>query len=76
MAFSVFIQVSFGTKREAEIVSGSISVDSPPGSRSQVDISTEDKELILGISASDLGALRAATNSYLRQVKIANDAIL
>ena len=43
MVFSVFIKVSFDTKREAEIVSRSISVDSAPGSRSQVDISTEDK---------------------------------
>ena len=75
MDFSVLIKVSFDTKREAEIVSKSISVDSAHGSRSRVDISTDDNDLILGISASDLGALRAAINSYLRQVKIANDAI-
>ncbi|MBN2518572.1 MAG: CTAG/PCC1 family protein [Candidatus Altiarchaeota archaeon] len=79
MAFYALVKLGFSDEREAEIIRRSISVDHPPGSRSQVTASLcgdGDTQLAIEVQASDLGALRAAVNSYLRQVKIANDAML
>ena len=75
MVLSVLVRVTLASDREAGIIRRSI-IDHAPGSRSQVDLSTTGPDLVLRISASDIAALRAATNSCLRQVKIANDAIL
>jgi tRNA threonylcarbamoyladenosine modification (KEOPS) complex Pcc1 subunit len=69
------IEVSFSKSDEAEIAARAISVDNRPQTRSSADISTEDCRLVLDIQATDLGALRAAINSYLREIKIA-DAVL
>ena len=39
--------------------------------RTRVKISSESDQLVLDIEASDLAALRAALNSYLRWIKVA-----
>jgi len=41
--------------------------------RTHVKISSGPGELVLNIEASDLSALRAAFNSYLRWIKVAED---
>ncbi|MDD1768691.1 MAG: hypothetical protein LUQ55_01755 [Methanomassiliicoccales archaeon] len=41
--------------------------------RTRVKISSESDQLVLDIEASDLAALRAALNSYLRWIKVAED---
>ena len=61
---------------EVGIVKRAMSVDKKPGDRSSMTASAEGDELVLNIQASDLGALRAALNSSLRQVKIASDSLI
>ncbi|MDD1767167.1 MAG: hypothetical protein LUQ27_01185 [Methanomassiliicoccales archaeon] len=41
--------------------------------RTRVKISSESGQVVLDIEASDLAALRAALNSYLRWIKVAED---
>jgi KEOPS complex subunit Pcc1 len=41
--------------------------------RTRVKISSGPGQLVLDIEASDLAALRAALNSYLRWIKVAED---
>ena len=65
------VRVSLDSPREAEIVSRAMSVDEKPGSRSSISVSSDGNLLRLAIQAKDLGALRAALNSSLREVKIA-----
>jgi tRNA threonylcarbamoyladenosine modification (KEOPS) complex Pcc1 subunit len=60
---------------EAEIISKALSVDKKPGFRSSCLISAEGPELRILIKAEDLGALRAAVNSKLREVKVANSVL-
>lgn len=43
--------------------------------RTKVKGRTEDGRLVLSIEATDLSALRAALNSYLRWIKITKDMI-
>jgi tRNA threonylcarbamoyladenosine modification (KEOPS) complex Pcc1 subunit len=73
--FSAAVKVLLSSGEEAVAIARAISVDKPPGSRSEVKISTKGDELSLDFSATDAGALRAALNSYLRQIKIASEAI-
>ncbi len=64
------VRVSLASPEEAKIIRRAMSVDKKPGSRSSVGISVEGNDLILNIGARDPGALRAALNSSLREVKI------
>ena len=73
--FSATVKVLLSSDKEAKTIASAISVDKPPGSRSSVNISCDNAELSLDFSANDAGALRAALNSYLRQVKIASEAV-
>ncbi len=41
--------------------------------RTRVSIVPGEKEIVLNIEASDLGALRAALNSYLRWIRISEE---
>lgn len=61
-------------KKLAKIIEGSLKpeVDDPVSNRSQVQIEADDDIIRIKITATDLSALRAALNSYLRWV----DAIL
>jgi KEOPS complex subunit Pcc1 len=38
--------------------------------RTRVELSRDDGDIVLNVEASDLGALRAALNSYLRWIEI------
>ncbi len=41
--------------------------------RTRVHLFTQDEEVVLNVEASDLGALRAALNSYLRWIRISEE---
>jgi len=41
--------------------------------RTKVEVDVVDGELVIGVSAEDVNALRAALNSYLRWLKLALD---
>lgn len=69
------VEVSFSKPEEAGIAAEAISVDNRPQVRSSVEVSSEGGRLVLDIRADDLGALRAAINSYLREVKVADAAL-
>ena len=50
-------------------------VERPSSNRSTIDISGEANTLRMSIMASDISALRAALNSYLRWVEVIIDAV-
>ena len=58
------------TKELAEVIAGSLKpeVQDPVSTRSKVEVVAEDDLIRINITASDLSALRAALNSYLRWV--------
>ena len=58
------------TKELAEIIENSLKpeVQDPVSTRSKVEVVAEDDIIRINIAASDLSALRAALNSYLRWV--------
>ena len=58
------------TKELAEIIENSLKpeVQDPVSTRSKVEVVAEDDLIRINITASDLSALRAALNSYLRWV--------
>ena len=58
------------TKELAEIIENSLKpeVKDPVSTRSKVEVVAEDDLIRINITASDLSALRAALNSYLRWV--------
>jgi tRNA threonylcarbamoyladenosine modification (KEOPS) complex Pcc1 subunit len=70
------VSVSTASKREAEIISRSLAVSEKPGNRSSLSVSSAGENLELKAEASDLGALRAILNSSLRELKIADEALL
>ena len=69
------VRLSMASSEEAEIIKRAMSVGEKPGSRSSVLASSDEETLILAIDASDIGALRAALNSSLREVKIADSVL-
>ena len=57
---------------DPKIVANSIKPDSVKKSkRVREEVKTEGKNLIISLEASDLGALKAATNSYLSFIQMA-----
>ncbi len=59
---------------QSEVVLGAISPEvGREIPRTRVRISSESGRVVLDIEAADLAALRAALNSYLRWIKVAED---
>ncbi|GAF81041.1 unnamed protein product, partial [marine sediment metagenome] len=50
-------------------------IEQPTSERSVVEVSTEEGKLIIRFEASDIAALRAAINSYLRWVGAILDVV-
>jgi len=69
------LRLHLASPAEAEICSKAMSVGDKPGDRSTQTVSSEGNELVISISAKDLGALRATINSMMREAKIANDVL-
>lgn len=61
----------------AKIVEGSLlpEAERPISERSSVQVRTEDDKIALTFEASDVAAMRAAINSYLRWVTAIMDAV-
>jgi tRNA threonylcarbamoyladenosine modification (KEOPS) complex Pcc1 subunit len=59
------------------VIEGSLvpEVERPTSDRSFVDVSVEEGKLMIRIEASDVAALRAAINSYLRWVSTILDVV-
>jgi tRNA threonylcarbamoyladenosine modification (KEOPS) complex Pcc1 subunit len=70
-AMAIF-NLDFSSKKQLNIVFQSLKPEIRFSStkRSKVNISTEDKTMILVFKAKDTSALRAAINSYLRLVGV------
>ena len=65
------------SERLAKIIEGSLlpEAEMPTSERSRVGVEIEDGGLIIRIEASDIAALRAAFNSYLRWVSAILDVV-
>lgn len=65
------------SERLARIMEGSLlpEAERPTSERSNVSVMTEDSHLMIRIEASDVAALRAAVNSYLRWVSAILEAV-
>lgn len=61
----------------SRIVEGSLlpEVERPASERSRVDVEAENGRLVIRIEASDVAALRAAFNSYVRWVSAILDVV-
>jgi tRNA threonylcarbamoyladenosine modification (KEOPS) complex Pcc1 subunit len=61
----------------AEILEDSLlpEVERPASERSRVDVEALNGRLVIRIDASDVAALRAAVNSYLRWVSAVQDVV-
>ncbi len=59
------------------VIEGSLvpEVEHPTSERSTVEVASEEGKLTIRIEASDVAALRAATNSYLRWVGAILDVV-
>ena len=71
---TVFVDVPYGI---SGIIDESLApeVERPTSERSNVTVSAEKGEVIISIEASDVVALRAAINSYLRWVGAILDVV-
>jgi tRNA threonylcarbamoyladenosine modification (KEOPS) complex Pcc1 subunit len=61
----------------ADVMEGSLApeVERPTSERSQVEVVAGEGKLVIRIKASDVAALRAAVNSYLRWVGAILDVV-
>ena len=64
--------------RLAKIIEGSLrpEVEDPVSQRSTVSVQAENDQVKISVKATDLAALRAALNSYLRWVKAIQDVVV
>jgi len=64
--------------RLAKIIEGSLrpEVEDPVSQRSIVSVQAENDQVKISVKATDLAALRAALNSYLRWVKAIQDVVV
>jgi len=78
MKSHVVVRLNFPSERRLEIVLGALQPETraPPSFRSRVKVEGVGTTLTLSFEASDISALRAALNSYLRWVNLINDSCL
>lgn len=78
MKSRVVVRLNFPSKRRLEIMLGALQPETktPASFRSRVNVEGVGTTLTLSFEASDISALRAAVNSYLRWVNIINDSCL
>jgi tRNA threonylcarbamoyladenosine modification (KEOPS) complex Pcc1 subunit len=76
--YTVNIEIKYPlTKELAKIIEGSLipEIETPISNRSHTQVHTDNSNLYLKIGASDLSAMRAAVNSYLRWVEAILDIV-
>jgi len=78
MKSHVVVRLNFPSERRLEIVLGALRPETrtPASFRSRVKVEGVGTILTLSFEASDISALRAAVNSYLRWVNLVNDSCL
>ncbi len=69
------VRLNFPSEERLKIVLGALEPETrtPPSSRSRVKVEGRRSSLTLSFEATDMSALRAAVNSYLRWVSLVND---
>lgn len=67
------VRLNFSSEKQLHVVLQALKPETETSSthRSKVDVTTEDKSLVLCFTAKDTSALRAAMNSYLRLIGVA-----
>lgn len=75
MKSHIVVHLNFPSEERLKIVLGALEPEArtSPSPRSRVKVEGEGSSLILSFEATDTSALRAAVNSYLRWVSLAND---
>jgi tRNA threonylcarbamoyladenosine modification (KEOPS) complex Pcc1 subunit len=78
MKSQVIVRLNFPSERRLEIVFDALQPETrtPPSFRSRVKVEGMGTVLTLSFEASDISALRAALNSYLRWINLINDSCL
>jgi len=77
MKAQALIRLNFPSERDVEIALQALQPETKtaPAARSKVQVSGEDRNLILSFEAKDTSALKAAINSYLRWVHLTKDIV-
>jgi KEOPS complex subunit Pcc1 len=67
------VRLNFSTEKQLQVVMQALKPETQTSSssRSKVEMTTENQNLVLTFTASDTSALRAAMNSYLRLINVA-----
>lgn len=78
MKSHVIVRLNFPSERRLEIMLSALQPETrtPPSFRSRVKVEGVGTVLTLSFEASDISALRAAVNSYLRWINLINDSCL
>ncbi len=78
MKSHVIVRLNFPSERRLEVVLCALQPETrtPPSFRSRVKVEGVGTVLTLSFEASDISALRAALNSYLRWINLINDSCL
>jgi tRNA threonylcarbamoyladenosine modification (KEOPS) complex Pcc1 subunit len=78
MKSQVIVRLDFPSDRRLEIVLDALQPETrtPSSFRSRVKVEGVGTGLTLSFEASDISALRAAVNSYLRWINLINDSCL
>jgi len=73
MKAQAIIRLKFSSKKQLKVVLEALNPETktPSTRRSKVHMKGEEKSLTLNFKARDTSALRAAINSYLRQISMA-----
>ncbi len=72
---TVFLEFEFGNSVEIVYESLKPELEAVPSERSKVNMSTKEGRLNLFITAEDIISLRAAINTWLRLIKIAEEML-
>ncbi len=72
---TVFLEFEFGDSVEIVYESLKPELEAVPSERSKVNMSTKEGRLNLFITAEDIISLRAAINTWLRLIKIAEEML-
>lgn len=77
MKAQAIIRLNFSSEKQLKVVLEALKPETrtPPTRRSKVQIKGEGNSLTLNFKARDTSALRAAINSYLRQITMTIDVI-
>ena len=75
MKAQAVVRLNFSTEKQLHVVLQALKPETQTtsSSRSKVEMTAENQNLVLNFMATDTSALRAAMNSYLRLIGVAMD---